>query len=276
MKSVKIFAALALGLAATSAYAADMPFGGPAAPVAPVFVATSSGPWAGFYAGVNLGGAYVHDSDISVNWIGSGMVDPFPAAIDDRKNNGFLGGAQVGYNFQMGGFVAGVEADLQYADIRNRFSGAHSFDRTLPGGTLSQNYDFALQSELEWFGTARVRLGYAVAPQLLVYGTGGLAFGEIKTSGTAVDTFVTTSGGRTVTEVDTYSVRKSKTETGYTLGAGLEYAFNRNLSLKGEYLYLNLPETDTVLVSDDATADTYVAKHKNDLSIFRAGVNYKF
>ena len=120
--------------------------------------------------------------------------------------DGFVGGGQVGYNYQMGQFVVGLEADLQAADLS---SGSNL-------GLLSVKTDY--------FGKVRARLGFAV-DRFMPYITGGWAYGNVKTSIPSV----------------AFSSDRSHTG-GYAVGAGLEYAFTNNIIAGVEYLYVDLGE----------------------------------
>ncbi|ADP72495.1 porin [Rhodomicrobium vannielii ATCC 17100] len=125
---------------------------------------------------------------------------------DDADADGIIGGGQIGYNWQ-GAFgtsplVLGVETDIQGSDIKN------------------DNDD-----KLNYFGTVRGRLGYALGNSL-VYATGGFAYGEFDGA--------------------------DKTSTGYTVGGGVEHKFTPNLSVKAEYLYTDLGDND----SDNADFNT--------------------
>ncbi|MBB3019414.1 outer membrane immunogenic protein [Microvirga lupini] len=141
MKKILLSSVALLGLA-TGAVAADLPSRRAPAPIiaaVPVFT------WTGFYVGVNAGIGWATDDTVTI-----GGVD---YAVDDDA--AFVGGAQVGYNYQIGSFVLGLEADINYAD----FGGDDDFD-----------------SE-DWFGTVRARAGVAF-DRALVYATGGFAFAD--------------------------------------------------------------------------------------------------
>lgn len=146
-------ATAALGLAASNAQAADLPSRySPAASynALPVFT------WTGFYAGLNAGyGWNVGDSR---------FYDPTFGSIPGRRHGGFVGGAQAGYNYQFGMFVAGVETDLQYAAVGNK--GASYGTTYYPGDSDG------------FFGTIRARAGVAF-DRALVYGTAGFAYGDV-------------------------------------------------------------------------------------------------
>jgi outer membrane immunogenic protein len=141
--------------------------------------------WTGFYVGLN-GGA------------GWGKFTRDARGIDGRT--GFVGGATLGYNQQIGNFVAGLEGDYNYSGIEGRAFG-------LVKGGLSS------------FGTVRGRLGFAF-DRALVYGTGGYAFG--------------------FGNVEVLGLKDNRTHQGYVVGGGVEYAFTQNISAKAEYLYMPL------------------------------------
>ena len=164
----------------------------------------------------------------------------------DIKTGGVLGGLQVGYNQQMGDFVFGVEADYALAHVNGDISAsAPAFSLT---GTATA------ESSLDSFGTVRVRGGVAMNSALL-FATGGWAYGHNK---------ITVSGSSFATVSD------SKWMSGWTLGGGVEYAFMPNMTGKLEYLYADLGKST---FSPGALGSTQIS-HK--VSIFRAGVNYRF
>jgi outer membrane immunogenic protein len=201
-----------------AAQAADLPRRG--APQQRFTPAVQSVPmWNGLYFGLN-GGAI---------W---GDFTKGGSAIDGKTS--FTGGLTAGYQQQFGQFVAGVEADYNYSGLSGR-------GLTAPAG-------IATKGELTSFGTARGRLGVAF-DRALVYGTGGLALGQMSFKGAPG------------------SVSSSK--TGYVIGGGLEYAFTQNISLKTEYLYMPLGATSLGVLGPGTKAG--VSPH-----IVRAGVNYRF
>lgn len=235
----KLMITTAALLAAGSAYAADLP--SRAAPIvyAPVFT------WAGFYIGLNAG--YGFSDSHTTAFVDVGIAPGAAYTFSQGDNGGFIGGAQIGYNWQFGQIVAGVEADIQYADLGHHRDFAPYY---FGGGGSSGNY----------FGTVRGRLGYAF-DRALVYLTGGLAYGDFGGS----DFF----GG-------------SDTKAGWTLGGGFEYAFTPNWTARIEGLYVavnrgNRYGTVTGLTGGGATTTYAVTSGKNnDVGIVRVGVNYKF
>ncbi len=188
--------------------------------------------WTGFYFGGNAG----------YGW-GSADThfDPLPDAVTffnlrpitlGPDPSGFIGGGQVGYNWQWNKWlVLGVETDFQGSDMEGS-------EFTSPiirnDGTPFPNSTSFLEAHerTQWFGTARGRIGFSPLCRLLVYATGGLAYGNIDYSAT---TNFGSGGG-----FSTYPVSFSKTKTGWTVGGGLEYALTHHWSLKAEYLYYDL------------------------------------
>lgn len=148
---------------------------------------------------------------------------------------GVLAGVTLGYNFQTGIWVWGAEGDLDYSGMKGS---AACF-----GGTC--------ETKNSWLGTARLRLGYAGWNNWLPFITGGAAFGDIKASSPFGDA--------------------SKTQIGWTAGAGVEYALWTNWSVKGEYLYVDLGKFDCG-ISCGAVSDNVTFK----ANVLRAGLNYRF
>jgi len=190
----KIFgtALAAFGLLASSfsAQAADIPrpiYKGGLSPVIAYYN------WTGFYVGINGGYAW-----------GTSDWSAVPAA--NNKPTGWLVGGTIGYNYQVGSFVWGLEGDFDWADVS---------DETACGA-------FACRTKNTWLATARGRVGYAF-DRWLPYFTGGAAFGRVAASST-----------------DPAAPGDSDTLTGWTVGGGLEYAFLANWSAKIEYLYVDL------------------------------------
>ena len=240
-----------------AAFAADLPSRRAppiyVAPVVPVFS------WSGLYLGGNAGYSFDNKTTYRLNGPAAGN---FPAYAQS-KDNGFTGGLQIGYNYELGngfglpalgnlgggGLVAGVEADAAYTDLKtnNGVGGA------------------AFRSRTDYVGTARGRLGIAFANALL-YGTGGFAYGGVR-NGITIGAI---SGGT------------DRIRTGYAYGGGVEYAipttsfvnfFNAGaVTLKVEYIHYDLG-TDTIGLNGGAGG--YTARIKNDGNLVRAGINYK-
>ena len=190
---------------------------------APAYVAPSYANWSGFYIGVN--GGY--------GW-GSSTWD-VPAISPDPK--GAVYGGTIGYNFQTGTWVWGIEADFDGTSMKGD---ADCF------GVAS-----GCETKLPWLATGRLRLGYGGWNNWLPYITGGGAYGNIK---------ATSPFGNA-----------SKSKFGWTAGAGVEWAFLANWSVKVEYLYADLGSFDCA-ANCGAPTDNVSFK----ASIARLGVNYRF
>lgn len=135
---------------------------------------------------------------------------------------------------QMGQWLLGVEADFDYMGLRGSNGGTFQFPSTLPGGPVgppAQFFSTATSVSTDWLFTLRPRVGW-VMNNWLVYATGGLAVADEKFSQTLtlLAPFVSTNSFTT-------------TRVGWTVGGGVEYALNRNWSVKGEYLYVDLGTT---------------------------------
>lgn len=220
-----------------AASAADLPV------KAPVYKAPVVAPaynWTGFYVGANIGYSWGRQ-DV--------LVDDF--LLGTPHVDGVIGGGQVGYNWQWNQLVLGLEADIQGSGQK----GDGSF---IPGPNLRVVTSYAFTDKLDWFGTVRGRIGYAI-DRWLPYVTGGWAYGGGSISGT--------------TTTPTGSFSGSKTYSGWTVGGGLEYAFLNNWSAKVEYLYIDFGDGPSVAVPPSPAVLTGGRLTDN---IARVGVNYKF
>ncbi len=271
----KLLASLAAFTALTAAAsAADLPRR--AAPP-PVFTPVPVFTWTGAYFGINAG--YAFDASSRTN---NTFAVPFPyaapgtvASFRNRSQDGFSGGGQIGYNWQLtpgSGVVIGVEADAQYLDFGRNRNNAFVSGAVAPGYYLTDPRGL---SSLDFFGTVRGRLGYAF-DRTLVYGTGGFAYG----SGSADRSFGGYAGN------DSF-------RTGYAVGGGIEYAlptdsflnFFRSsaVTLKVEGLYVNLERgtrNQGALVVNAANlvpvAYSAIGRRDDEFAVVRAGLNYKF
>lgn len=207
--------------------------------------------WAGFYAGLNAGYGWNASDDTKVN----DYYGPLTYG-STKKSDGFTGGLQVGYNFQSGNIIYGLEADINFANIKSRNSGF--------GNYVGKWETYSVKSETSWFGTIRPRVGFAVSDRFMVFATGGLAFGEVK-----ID------GGSTIGGYGSLSGKNSDIRWGWTLGAGVEYAITDNLTVKGEYAYVDLADKTQVWQGRYGWNNLNV-KDAPSLQILRAGMNYKF
>jgi outer membrane immunogenic protein len=239
MRLLTLFAAAGLGTAmAQSASAADMS-------LPPVYRAPPPAyfTWTGWYIGLNGGGGWGQTSHTATFSIAGAA----PLTTGNFNTGGGLAGGTIGYNYQLGQWLVGAEADLDWSNIRGTFNGA------VPVAGAA----FSLSSQLNWLDTTRVRLGW-VWDHALFYGTAGAAVGGVTTTASASAAIA--GLGATATAADT------QTRFGWTAGAGVEYAFNNYLSGKVEYMYVNLG-TQTQIIVDSVKFNT---------NIVRAGVNLHF
>lgn len=263
---------LATALLGGAALAADLPTRKTAPVIAPPPPAIS---WTGFYIGVN--GGYAGDEfkyPASAAFSTGGPVLASASASADLTSSGFLGGLQAGYNWQFAAaWLAGVEADIDATSITGKVSlGA--------GGSIvglgSASASAAVKSETPYLGTVRGRLGYLVTDRFLVFATGGLAYGQIKTSADVGYSYLPAGGGAGGSGAFAWS--KDTTHTGWTVGGGAEYKINKNVSFKTEYLYVDLGEQTLVNGSAGVFGGALVYNlkvHPTD-NIVRAGLNYTF
>jgi len=222
------------------ANAADLSLKSRAAPseFSPIPIST----WTGLYVGLNGGGGWGTTSHSA-----TGSLGGLTASSGDFDVSGGLLGGTIGYNVQLAApWVVGLEADLDWADIR----GSQNFFGAAGAG--------AVTTRLDWLDTVRARLGYSFGPGLL-YVTGGAAYGSV----TGQLSGAVTVGGLGLVAG---SIGQSDTRLGWTIGAGYEYRFTPQLSGKLEYLYVDLG-TNTQLVADNVKFNT---------SIFRGGLNWRF
>jgi outer membrane immunogenic protein len=229
-------------LGCASAHAADL--GGYAPPPPPAYIdARPALMWTGFYVGLNAGYSWSRD------FAGEDSLFPYNGIAPERlhsRTSGFTGGGQIGYNYQMGHVVVGVEADFNYVDL--------SRTKTSLSGAVTENISG------NFIGTVRPRVGVAFGPALL-YATGGLAYGS-------VDTTITGNTANTLSASDTGM------RVGWAAGAGAEYALNRNLSLRLEYLHTDLGRANLSGVALDTNTYSW-HDHLTD-NVVRLGVNFRF
>ncbi len=277
---------------AGSAFAADLPSRAPPpvyVPPAPVFT------WTGVYVGGQIGYAWGHsDATVSDGGVASGFTpipipmtsgitpfsssgpppfDPFtPYSYSDfnrfnNNANGVIGGAHVGYNYQINQFVLGLEGDVDGSSLSKTVNFA-------PFSNYYQDYiPTTVHSNLGVQGSIRGRLGYAF-DRVLVYATGGVAFGGFSTSISTVYTnalFYPAFFRR-----DSFS----NTRVGWTVGGGLEYAVTNNWSIRAEYRYTDFGPSNNVLVNSfpGFNGDVLGARVHTNLieNRVQVGFSYKF
>lgn len=249
---IKFAAAAAVLLASTSiGFAADMAVKAPY--VAPAAVWS----WTGFYLGGHIGAGW-GTTESTLTDIG-GVAIPGGFAIAQNSRSGFLGGGQIGYNFQSGWAVFGVQGDFDGMDVKG----------TTPclGGAAS------CTAKSDWMGTVTGRFGGVVGDRTLVYVKGGAAW--MHTDHTLGISGLGIIGGP---GAGVGSISSSSTALGWVLGLGAEYAFDQNWSAFIEYDYIDFQKKNIVLDFSalGAGAGTANADIKSKLSIAKVGLNYKF
>ena len=270
MRTTNIAAAVAAALSiGATAQAADI-----ARPVYKAPVAAPVYNWSGFYVGMNAGSAWADArSHTSMTCLLADQSCPygpaqFPAVAAagsaTLSDQAFTGGGQVGLNWQTGRLVYGFEVDLQSFKLAATRSGS----ATDPSDATNLiRVTSTLDSD--WLFTARGRLGWLVAPNLLLYGTGGLAATELGVH-TAISSDSLQPGAGSATG-------RLK---GWAIGGGAEWALSANWTLRAEYLHLDLGKVTAnapiqVPVGDDITNNMATTV---DLTaeVVRAALNYKF
>jgi outer membrane immunogenic protein len=165
----------------------------------------------------------------------------------EQPADGFVGGGTIGVNYQTGRLVLGLEGDFSGSDV----DGALNTTVVVPG--FPATIALGLTAHMNWYGTARVRVGYSF-DRLLVFATGGLAVAQVD------GTYIATAPG-----VGTFTAAASNTHLGWTIGGGVEYALTDRWSAKLDGLYAQLDQR------------TYAnVRFKGDFAVVRAGVNYRF
>ncbi len=226
MKNQIFIAAAALAIAISGAQAADLPVDTPPLAATPA----PANDWSGFYAGIH-GGYGFGETELSI-----------PGLVTDYDIDGWLAGAQAGYNIQSGMWLFGVEADIAYSSIDGSI--------TIPGQPPT-----TIATDIDWLATIRARAGLHY-DQWMPYITGGVAFAE-------VDHTISPGG------IFGPGVSLSDTLVGWTVGGGVEAMFNPNWTAKIEYLYVDLEDVDFTVPRITGTFD-------DDFHVIRAGLNYHF
>jgi outer membrane immunogenic protein len=230
--------------------------------------------WTGLYIGVNAGGAW-GDSEVATSTvfspIGYFATSSVPAiataGAQTVDTTGFTGGGQIGYNWQTGNVVAGVEADFEYLGLRGSVTSGAVYPCCAPTAfSINQSV------KTDWLATFRARLGFLVTPATLVYVTGGGAVTNLNANFVFTDTFATAAE----------SASFDSTKLGWTVGGGFEWAMWSGWSAKAEYLFVSFPSvtvtsTNLTAFGPPISFPTNVFTHSADLdvSIARVGLNYK-
>jgi len=243
-----------------SASAADLPpvSKSPAA-AAPVFWS-----WTGPYLGGSAGYGWIENSvptgPSGFNFFNLSSTVPSTLKPDAR---GFVGGGQLGHNWQWSHLVLGIEADASGAWIKGDATQTGS---VFTGASTSLISSAAAQT-LDWIGTVRGRVGYAPTLASLVYLTGGLAYGHVTSS------FHVTSD---TCQIICATGAASDARAGWALGGGIEYAVARNWTVKTEYLFYDLGRLAIPTTNSGTVVGSFAPVSQFTGSITRVGLNYKF
>lgn len=214
----RIFAIVVASTIAAPALAADLSYPVKAPPyMPPVFS------WTGTYVGANIGGTWgtfdfnpATMNNLTGAVLAPGQISPTSSSV--------IGGFQVGYNWQTGPYVLGVESDIQFTGLKQGFTYAVPTGFFVPGDSMSVKTDY--------LSATRVKLGYAW-DRTMIYAAGGLETGVFDVT----STYASRGAGGSPAFGFTDS---NKFHYGYNVGAGVEYAVTNNVSLGAEYRYYNL------------------------------------
>jgi outer membrane immunogenic protein len=285
---------------ATSASAADLaarPYTKAPPVVSPAYN------WSGFYIGGNVGYGFGRADEDSSSTLAAtafsagiplvpALLAPvtIPFASSTRTHlDGVIGGGQIGYNAQFNRWVLGIEADIQASDQKRNTSTFTAFTGTtgpIPGfpgfaTTVTGTQTETVNTRLDWFGTVRGRVGYT-AGDLMWYGTGGLAYGQFKTSVTQssvvniTSTFIGFPGNFT----SAGALNASQTRTGWTAGGGVEGAiWATGWTWKFEYLHLDFDRVNyvfTTVATGTVSPSVVTRSVRFTDDIVRVGLNYRF
>ena len=232
MRSILLSLVATTSLVSAAAAADAVVYGEAPAPAMEQAVYDWSGAYVGVFAGVTTG-----DYDFTA-------TDGTDSLGLSLSGSGFLGGAQIGYDWQVGSYVFGAVADIAATN--------HEADIT---ATVSGFGSARAESTLKYLGTLRGRFGYAM-DEFLVYGHGGLAYGETE------QTISVDGLGSISTDNDT--------KVGWTIGAGAEYALTQNVSFQTEYAFTDLGE-DTLFNEGGIAINEDVSFHA-----IKVGLNFRF
>ena len=247
--------------------------------------------WTGFYVGINGGFAWGNSSvafaandaaALAGTCGGGGAPGPKGQCINsvDFRRDGPIVGGQFGYNWQVNShWLIGAEADYQWSNLDGSVNAPFRL-----GGVGATN--MVASQTVESFGTVRARAGVLLAPPLLLYGTGGFAFGQVHENlrVPAVATSGLSAGGFSYAcTVGTacFAGSASQIQLGWSAGAGAEYAITTNLIFRTELLYVHLSAPTATVTATAVAAATAPASFTAGFSsvyfaVMRAGLNYKF
>ena len=234
-------------------------------PKAPAPAPPASGySWKGVYIGAHVGYGWGRaNTSVSPLPTAAQFINLAPITLRNDPT-GVNAGAQAGYNWQFGKFIAGVETDFSWSRMR----GTAVLVGFTQNNGASWNGSLRTHQDTKWFGTLRPRAGFAPTSKVFLYGTGGLAYGHVNYSANA--------DFRPQGPIQ-YPAASSKTKTGWTVGGGVEVGINKHWSWKAEYLYYNLGNESMTGNPTPANPPFQVGYNSQTKAhTFNTGVNFRF
>jgi len=231
--------------------------------------------WTGFYIGGNFGYGWAN-ADTDVEPFSTNPVLPFTDAVPVNLQpdpSGFIGGGQIGFNWQWNKWlVLGIESDFQGSDIEGHDRSNPIFN-TAGVAPFPDSFEEA-HERMQWFGSTRGRIGISPWCRVLLYATGGVAYGS-------VDYSASLNFGPTPPRTFAYPVDFTETQVGWTVGGGFEYAIGHHWTVKAEYLYYDLGDADRTqnqLINGVPQGPPFFVNYNFETSgnIVRGGFNFKF
>jgi outer membrane immunogenic protein len=245
--------------------------------------------WTGFYAGIQFGGGWSDEpvnyspNDVLAARLVNGDTQLFrPVATGYRVSQaGLVGGFEAGYNWQVGSnWLLGLEADFSFAGMSGTASGTTFLADGTPQTTTAQQ-------DTDWYGTVRGRAGWLATPNLLLFGSGGFAYGKVAGSAnySTPANFSVAQGGFIIACGFTsspvcFAGSSSEIRTGWTAGGGAEWLLDQHWSAKVEYQFVDLG-TETVRITmlfpgAGFTPSSFNAAFHDRFNVVRLGLNYRF
>lgn len=266
--TIALCASLALSLTALGG-PEPLPSGKEMKQVAPAPPPECDWTWTGFYFGGNAGYGW-GNADTNFDPLPDPVtfVDLEPTRLNPDPS-GFIGGGQIGYNWQAWKWlVLGIETDFQGTDIEGHDTRSPIFD--IFGVSEGVDTFLSAHERIQWFGSTRGRIGIAPWCRVLIYGTGGVAYGNVDY---ASDTDFANG--------TSYQDKFSTTKVGWAAGGGLEYGIGRHWTVRVEYLHYDLGSESRTLpqLFDDVRTGTIFFVHNRfdtDGNIVRGAFNFKF
>jgi outer membrane immunogenic protein len=227
--------------------------------------------WTGWYAGVNVSATSHHASTLDVNGWGQNFAlgpssPPYVTPFFGSKTTAGGFGGQVGYNWQFGRFITGLEADASYIGASSTF---------MPSNTFAGNCGSCVASatnELTWLATFRGRAGFLVGDQVLLFGTAGLALGGIDNRWGYGDPTVPGSFSDS-------QFRNTDVRAGFVYGGGIEFAATRNWVVRAELMHVDFGTSSSTITGiplDSAVPGTFTTNFKNSVTTGRAALSWRW